>query len=595
MGAHVIQPSSSFVDSLMHFQLRLFSLSLIAGLTLACTATAPVSERDSPVAGLESAGEARLTEAEIQYGNFSEEQLFQTITAELQAQQGDIEQASETYYRLAFDTRDLGIVQRATQFASAAGDLNGMIQLGVLWTELDATDINPHLMVSYQLLEAGRFEDAVNHMARIIDLGGQIDFSAISRRTERLNTERRNRLIESLRDLHQLYRDEDSIHYSIVQLLDQNQQTQDALIELQSLRQSYGDSPPIVLIESQLLQKLERTDRALRVLRDGVRKFPKDKPLRFTYARNLVQADDYRTAKRQFEILVEQDPNDFETMYSIALLDLEMEDFDEARSYFERLLQANHRTEDAHYYLGYINEQLQRLEEAIRHYRAVPIGTANFVAAQQQATRFSIELGELDEAHDWLVNLSRGQPRLEVVFTSIEAAALMEAGEFERTRELLNEMLDRYPNDVDLLFARVLMHDNLGDMASSELDLRQIIAVNPNDARALNHLGYMLADRTTRFAEALELIERAIVLSPDDPAIIDSLAWAQYKLGRNEEALLNLRRAFAAFPDHEVASHLGEVLWVLGRQQEAVQVWTDALQERPDSELLKNVMERFQP
>jgi len=579
----------------MHFRFRLFLLPLVAGLILSCTVTDPISDPAVPVVDVEASTVEPFVPVEIQYGNFSEEQLYQTITAELLAQQGDIEQASEAYFRLAFDTRDLGIVQRATQFASAAGDLNGMIQLGVLWTELDATDINPHLMVSYQLLEAGRFEDAVNHMARIIDLNGEIDFSAISRRTERLNTERRNRLIANLRDLHELYPDEDSIHYTIVELLDQNQQTQDALIELQSLRQIYGNGPPVVLIESQLLIKLGQTDRGLRVLRDGVRAFSEDKPLRFTYARRLIQAEDYPAAKRQFEILVEQDPNDFETMYSIALLDIEMGDLEEAGSYFERLLQANHRPEDAHYYLGYINEELQQLDEAIRHYRAVPIGTANFVAAQQQATRFAIELGELDEAHDWLVSLSRGQPRLEVVFTSIESAALMEAGEFERTRELLDEMLERYPNDVDLLFARVLMHDNLGDMAASERDLRQIIAVNPNDARALNHLGYMLADRTDRFEEALVLLEQAIALSPDDPAIIDSLAWVQYKLGRNEEALFNLRRAFAAFPDHEVASHLGEVLWVLGRQDEAVQVWTDALEERPDSELLKNVMERFQP
>ena len=90
------------------------------------------------------------------------------------------------------------------------------------------------------------------------------------------------------------------------------------------------------------------------------------------------------------------------------------------------------------------------------------------------------------------------------------------------------------------------------------------------------------------------MIERAISNSPDDPAIIDSLAWAQYKLGRYEEALVNLRRAFAAFPDHEVASHLGEVLWMLDRKEEAIQVWEEALEATPDSELIKEAMERLQ-
>ena len=131
-------------------------------------------------------------------------------------------------------------------------------------------------------------------------------------------------------------------------------------------------------------------------------------------------------------------------------------------------------------------------------------------------------------------------------------------------------------------------------MAGSEADLRQIIRMKPEESQALNHLGYMLADQTTRYKEALELIERAISISPDDPAIIDSLAWAQYKLGRYEEALVNLRRAFAAFPDHEVASHLGEVLWMLDRKEEAIQVWEEALEATPDSELIKEAMERLQ-
>lgn len=578
-------------------RLRLVPLALIACLTLACTTSAPPAASPEAPAAPRTVQAARVTPpgTKIDYGNFSEEQLYQTIVGELSAQQGDIAAAAEIYYRLAFDTRDLAIVQRATQFASAAGDLNGMVQLGLLWTELDPEDLNPHLMLGYQLLEAGRFEDAINHMARIIDLGGQIDFGAISRRTQRLSSDRRSSLIADLRELHALYPDKDSIQFAVVELLDQNQQTSDALAELQLLRGHYGNSPSVVLIESQLLQKLEQTESSMRVLRSGVRAFPNDKPLRFTYARRLIQTEDYVAAKRQFEILVEQDSNDYETQYSIGLLDIEMDNYDEAEEIFQHLLTVDHRADDCHYYLGFIYEEKKQLAEAIRHYRSVQIGTSNFVGAQQQATRFAIQLGREDDAHDWLVNLSRGQPRLEVVFTSIEAGALMEAGLYDRTRALLDDMLERYPNDTDLLFARVLLHDSQDDMAGSEQDLRRIISLDPNDARALNHLGYMLADRTTRFDEALDLLERAIELSPDDPAIIDSLAWAQYKVGRNEEALRNLRRAFAAFPDHEVASHLGEVLWALGRQSEARQVWTDALKARPDSELLRDVMERFKP
>jgi len=583
----------------MYYLPKLITIAAIGVFLVNCASIASLSE--NPEVSNQDPAEASVppvevaVEEEIEYGTFSEEQLYETIISELSGQQGNVSEASDSYFDLAFDTRDLGIIRRASQFASASGDINALVQLGLLWTEIAPDEIEPHLMLSFQLLDAGRFEDAVNHMANVIDLGGQIDFGAVSARTQRLPSDRRERLIENLRQLHGLYPDEESIQYAIVELLDQNRQPEDALIELQILRQNYGNSPAPLLIEAQLLQRLEQPERALRVLRNGVRRFPEDKPLRFNYARLLIQDEEFNDAKRQFEILVEQDPEDYETLYSIALLDIEMEEYDEANTLFARLVEVEHRPDDSHFYLGYIAEQQELLEPAIIHYRSVQISAQNFVAAQQQATRCSIQLGRYEEAHSWLVDLSRGQPRLEVLFSNIEASFLLQAEQFDRAGVVLNDMLQRYPNDTDLLFTRVLMHDGLNDMPSSEQDLRRIITLLPDDSRALNHLGYMLADRTTRFEEALDLIEKAIAISPDDAAIIDSLAWAQYKLGRYEEAVDNLRRAFAVFPDHEVASHLGEVLWVSGQESEALQVWNDALKETPDSDLIKEAMQRLNP
>jgi tetratricopeptide (TPR) repeat protein len=580
---------------MMRMPTRQITLLPVALFVFSCaTSPAPEPQDTAAVTPQQSPAPREVQqEVEADYGAFTEEQLYQTIISELTGQQGDLEQASDTYYRLAFETRDVGMVRRASQFATVTGDINALVQLGLLWAELEPDNIDPHLMLSFQLLDAGRFEDAVNHMADVIDLGGDVDFATISARSQRMPTERRTRLIENLRELHTLYPAERSIQYTVVELLSQNQQEEDALIELQILRQNYGESPRALLTEAQLLQSLDQTDRALRVLRNGVRSFPEEKPLRFNYARLLIQDEEYEDAHEQFEIIVEQDPEDYETIYSMALLDLEMEDYDIAMSRFSLLVAVEHRLNESHFYMGYIAEQREQFIEAIPHYRAVALGAPNFVAAQQQATRFAIEAGRYDDAHDWLVELSRGQPRLEILFSNVEASLLMQAEQFDRAMAVLNEMLARYPNDTDLLFTRVLLHDNFSDMDSAERDLRRIIELQPGDSRALNHLGYMLADRTERFEESLELLEQAIAISPDDPAIIDSLAWVQYKLGRYEESLSNLRRAFAAFPDHEVASHLGEVLWVLGRQREAMEVWEDALEETPGSPIVMEAMERL--
>lgn len=562
----------------------------------ACTNTpapSPPEMEDPAVATI--ANPEISSEEEIEYGSFSEEQLYQTIISELDAQRGNLEEAGDNYLDLAMATRDLSIIQRAVQFASVNGDLNALMQLGLLWSDVEPENAQPHLMLSFQFLENGNYSQALSHMARVIDLGSEIDFTALAARTGRLEPRDRQSLIENLRQLAREFEDESSIQIALIQLLAQNRQFEEALYEIQQVLEIIDLTPNMVLLHGQVLQNMDDSEGATRVLRDGVRQFEDDKSLRLSFARLLIQNDDFKEAQEQFEIIVEQDPEDWETLYSVALLDMELENFDSAINNLEKLILADQRFDESQYYLGFIYEQLEEMEKSIKHYREVRIGTNNFLAAQQQATRHAINLGQLDDAHSWLIRQSSGQPRLEILFTTIESNLLIQSGYITEAKTLLDSSLNRFPNESELLFARVLYYDSQGDKAGSERDLQQIIRMQPDDSRALNHLGYMLADQTNRFEEALKLIEQAIAISPDDPAIIDSLAWAQYKLGHYEDALSNLRRAFAVFPDHEVASHLGEVLWQMGREEEATQVWEDALQVQPDSELIREVIERFRP
>lgn len=532
--------------------------------------------------------------SEIEYGSFTEDQLYEAIVSELSAQRGQVVEAGESYFDLAMSTRDLTIIQRAIQFASVNTDTNALLQLGLVWAQLEPTNPQPQLLLSIQFLESGAFEQAISHMSRVLDLGGNMDFAALSSRTGRLNSQDRSVLIENLRRLKDEFGNQTSIHLTLVQLLAQNGDFEAALIELELLKDDRDLTPNIVMLESQILQSLDNPERATRVMRTGVRRFETDKSLRLNYARLLVQNEEYEHAQEQFQILVEQDPQDWETLYSVALLNTQLENFDRAIAAYTKLIGVDQRADESQYNLGLIYQQQDNLEKSIEHFRQVRIGTNNFLAAQQQATRLSIQRGRLNEAHDWLSKLSRGQPRLEVLFTTIESSLLIQEEHSGAAEQLLNTALNKFPNETDLLFARVLYYDSQSNRDGSERDLMQIISMQPEDSRALNHLGYMLADQTTRHEEALELIERAIAISPDDPAIIDSLGWALYKVARYEEALVQMRRAFAAFPDDEVASHLGEVLWALGRFDEAIRVWQDALVTDPESPLIAEAMERLQ-
>jgi tetratricopeptide (TPR) repeat protein len=570
-------------------QINNFVIALACASLVGCAASvAPTDTDESPARALPAPVLAEPA-AKIEYGSFTEDQLYEAIVSELSAQRGQVVEAGESYFDLAMSTRDLTVIQRAIQFASVNGDTNALLQLGLLWAQLEPTNPQPQLLLSIQFLESGAFEQAISHMVRVLELGGTIDFAALSSRTGRLNPQDRSVLIENLRRLKGEFGDQTSIHLTLVQLLAQNGDFEEALTELDILKDDTDLTPNMVMLESQILQSLDNPERATRVMRSGVARFETDKSLRLNYARLLVQNEEYEQAQEQFQILVEQDPLDWETLYSVALLNTQLENFDLAIAAYTKLIGVDQRADESHYNLGLIYQQQDDLEKSIEYFRQVRIGTNNFLAAQQQATRLSIQSGRLNDAHDWLSQLSRGQPRLEVLFTTIESSLLIQEEYPDAAEQLLNTALNKFPNETDLLFARVLYYDSQSDRQGSERDLRQIISMLPEDSRALNHLGYMLADQTTRYEEALELIERAIAISPDDPAIIDSLGWALYKV-----ALVQMRRAFAAFPDDEVASHLGEVLWALGRFDEAMRVWQDALETDPESPLIAEAMERLQ-
>ncbi|MFT4887281.1 MAG: tetratricopeptide (TPR) repeat protein [Pseudohongiellaceae bacterium] len=596
-----IRPPSSIVKPLQMRLINILTLALSAAALSSCavnldntyTDTTTDTDTQANSAPRSAADAPPKKSAEVKYGAFTEQQLYQTIISELGAQRGEVIESGDTYFDLAMETRDLQFIERAVQFASVNGDTNALLQLGLLWAEVDPQNPQPHLMLSFQFLETGNFRQALAQMSRVIEKGGEFDFTALASRTSGLGLSARAALIGNLQQLVKTYPEQLSIRTSLVQLLAQNTQYLEALSELDALAKLEDLTANHILLRAQIQQSMQLPSDALRTLRNGVRRFDDDQDLRLSYARLLIQNQDFETAQGQFKILMDQRPQDWETLFSIALLDLEMKDYAEAIQQLNRLVVEDQRLDESEYYLGFSYEKLGEFTEAIRHYKNVRIGTNNFLAAQQQATRLAIQLGQLEEAHRWILEKSRGNPRLEIILTTIESGALVQNGHIDKAKNLLDNALNKYLNDTDLLFSRVLVYDTIEDRVGSETDLRQIILMKPDDSRALNHLGYMLADQTDRYQEALELLERAIAISPDDPAILDSLAWAQFKLGQYEESLSNLRKAFVTFPDHEVASHIGEVLWAMGRRDEARQVWADALVDRPDSELITEAMERL--
>jgi len=179
-----------------------------------------------------------------------------------------------------------------------------------------------------------------------------------------------------------------------------------------------------------------------------------------------------------------------------------------------------------------------------------------------------------------------------VRLTRAEAEILRRNKKLETALTVYDKALKEF-TDTDLLYARAMLAARMDKLDIMERDIREILSREPDNADALNALGYTLADRTKRYTEAHALIKRAYELKPDDHYIVDSLGWVLYRMGRNEEALKLLRRAMEIKSDPEIAAHLGEVLWVTGGTTEARDVWNSALKLQPEDKRLLDVIKRF--
>jgi tetratricopeptide (TPR) repeat protein len=239
-----------------------------------------------------------------------------------------------------------------------------------------------------------------------------------------------------------------------------------------------------------------------------------------------------------------------------------------------------------------VAEQQKRFEDAISAYSEVDSAEHHFEAQ----TRMGIVLaaqGKLDQARAHLHALLPKNEAQKVQLALAEEQILRDARRYSDAFEVLTRVLGDLPDNADLLYARALVAEKLNKIDVAEKDLRRILKKDPKNANALNALGYTLADRTTRYQEALGFIEQALTQKPDDPFILDSMGWVQYRLGNHVEAVKYLRAALDKRADAEIAAHLGEVLWVMGDRTGAELVWRGALKHAPDSEVLLGVINKF--
>ncbi|QJD60948.1 tetratricopeptide repeat protein [Pseudomonas sp. gcc21] len=529
-------------------------------------------------------------EPPVVYGQFSRDTLFALLSAEIAGQRNRFDIALNNYVEQARITQDPGVIQRAMQVAEFLGAQQPALDMALLWVEVSPEDPEALRAAALQLARAGDHEQAMAMMEEVLALHGETHFDFLALAAAQTDSATRQAALQSLQQLQQTNPDNAQLVFATALLLQQEGRQAEALALLEQNPAAHTAAAPVML-HARLLAEQGETQEAISTLQAGLISFPDDTRMRLLLARLLVANDDLDAAAAQFSLLVEQNPNDAELLLALGLVNLESGENDAAIEYLERLNDIAPGNSTGLYHLGLAYQESGRQEDALRTWQSIDNGN-EFLTSRLQISRVLMERDNPDRLAVTLAadRLAYSDHQLQLYLIEIEA--LFDAYP-QRALDRINEALQEFEAHTNLLYMRAMVSEKLGDPAGLENDLRAILEREPDNAMALNALGYTLADRNERLDEALELIERAHRLEPDDAAIVDSLGWVHYRLGNLDMAEELLRQAYREFPDQEVAAHLGEVLWKQGRKSEARAVWREAVEDEVEGELIRSTRERL--
>ncbi|MGI9286062.1 MAG: tetratricopeptide repeat protein [Pseudomonadales bacterium] len=517
--------------------------------------------------------------------------LYSLLVADLAAQRNQFDIALRNYVNEALSTKDSGIARHATMLAELLQAENVALKTSNIWADTQPDDAQAQYSAAIHEARAQKLDSAMVKMTRSMELEGKTNFTALARLAANATRAKQKALLAEYKALAEDRTGDTDLLIGTAMLQQQLGKLTDALGSVQQTLAIEPDNVSAIASEARILQLLDQPDKAFKRLESQLEDKPDNKRLRLLYARLLTKTD-LQKAQQQFEMLVQQHPKDEELRFTLALVYRENQQLGLARAELQKLIAGEKETAAAHYYLGLVEEESGNIDAALTQYDQVKPSKV-FLQAMARSAELKANAGELEEVVENLQALGEQHSDYAIDLLLLAADTLTKSGSLDRSHKLLSDALVVNPEDPNLLYARSMLNEKRLDLVAMESDLRHMLELDPDNSTALNALGYTLTVHTKRYDEAHELIERALELKPNDPAIMDSMGWNQFRRGNLDEALTYLQRAHKLFPDPEVAAHLGEVLWAAGQQKEAKAVWRKALANEPENPIMKDIVERF--
>jgi Flp pilus assembly protein TadD len=574
----------------IHLLLALLLAALFQTLALA-QASDPDDDDDDDDAPPPAEQVAPPSLALLPQQDLNEQLLYSILLGEIAAQRGNPVVAAQTYLDLARQTRDPRIARRAVELAQFARAPEIALDAAKVWHEADPESAQGLRTVTVLLVSSKRVDDAEPYIAKLLQGKDQAPGGFMQLGQLLVQNSDKAANLRVVRKLAEPYPTVPEAHFAIAQAAFAANDEALALLELtraSSIRPGW-DLP--VIFEAQILRKRSPAE-AIERLGGFLDKYPTARDVRLNYARILVAEKRYPEARTQFEKLLSLHKDDAEAIYGVGILAMQAKDYSTAEANLTKLLEVGFRDPNGlRFTLAQLAEEQKDWPRAIGWYDSIKRGEHAMPARMRTANALAKQ-GKLDEARKYLQQVNAGEGE-RVQLQIAEAQLLRDAQLHKDAFDLLGNALAANPKQPDLMYDYALTAEKLNRMDLLETNLRELIQIKPDHAHAYNALGYSLADRNERLPEARKLIETALELAPEDYYIMDSLGWVLYRMGDLKGAAQTLRRAWHGRPDGEIGAHLGEVLWVLGEHAEAEGIWREALEASPDSDTLKQTIQRL--
>lgn len=527
----------------------------------------------------------------------SSEFVFKYLAAEFAGQRGDLGLASSLFFELAKSNGDARLAERAAKTAIYANSPAATVQAVALWAELDPESTEAQQASMQVLVSTGKLNEAKPYLQKLLlkedtRANGFLYLNGLfARQVDK------PAVLSLVQSLAEPYQNLPEAHFTIANAAWAAKNEALALDELKladGLRQGWELAS---VLKGQILLARSPND-ALAFYQSFLKQYPKANDVRLNLARLLMTQKRLAEAKVEFVELAKIASDNPEILVVVGLLSSQAGEYAEADKYFQQALDkttgndAQKNLDQIFMYLGQNAERQKNDVQALTWYQKVLPGE-RYLDAKMSIAYVTARTQNADAAIAMLDKLPELTNTQLVTVTQTKAVILTREKRHSEAYKLLEKAVDTLPNTPEIVYEFAMTAERLNKLDVMEKQLRKLFIIKPDFAAAYNALGYSFADRNIKLEEANTLIEKALLISPDDHYILDSMGWLKFRMGELDKAIDYLQKAYNIQNDPDIAAHIAEVLWKQGKQDEANELLDDAMKTYPDNEALINTSKKL--